>query len=116
MVHNSFEEEPREIQNFPKKNRLYHVLAYVPFINILLLFFETEETNELQKKFHRQGITLFLLYIVLFLVFWLINTKILIILTTFYIILIIFFSAKAFNGIYVEVKFIESIITMFTKK
>lgn len=108
-----FENNDEEITN---KDRLNNVLCYVPFVNIGLLFVEKYDTKEATKKYSRQWITIFLLFFIsMFVVAFLWFT-----LSFFFFIgyvgLSVFLAAKAYNGMYVEIEFIEKIIEQFHNK
>ena len=64
----SSEEIENEESMVTNKDKFNNVLAYVPFLNLFLLFTEKQSTKEEDKKYSRQWIAIFLLYIVLFIV------------------------------------------------
>lgn len=59
-----FETQPEEVET--NKDKFNNVLAYIPFLNLWLLFTQNTGSKELNKKYIRQGITFFLLYVVVF--------------------------------------------------
>jgi hypothetical protein len=67
-------------------------------------------------RYNRQWITLFLLYVILFFAFSILSFKLSFILTLLYFSSVIFFAAKAYNWIYVEIEFIEKIMAQFENK
>ncbi len=103
-------------EEFTNKDKFNNVLAYVPFLNIWLLFTEKSWTKKENKRFNRQWITLFLLYVVWFFIMSVLSLKLSFILTLIYFPSIIFFAAKAYNWIYVEIEFIEKIMAQFQPK
>lgn len=103
-------------EDFTNKDKFNNVLSYIPFLNIWLLFIEKSWTKKENKRFNRQWITLFLLYIVLFFMLSILSFKLSFILTLLYFSSIVFFGAKAYNWIYVEIEFIEKIIAQFHPK
>lgn len=109
---NDFEKETFENEKVSNKEKLNNVLAYVPFLNVWMLFVDKQWETQQTKKFVRQWVTIFLLYIVLFIVasviwLWFIAT-------IAYVVWTIFFWAKAYNWIYVEVDFLEKIMEKFS--
>lgn len=108
-----FSSETEEITN---KDKFNNVLAYVPFLNVFLLFTENKNTKNQDKRYTRQWITLFLLYIVGFVILSILSFKLSFIYTAIYIVMVVFFATKAYNGMYVEVDFIEKIIEQFQPK
>ncbi len=110
---NDFDEVDNKDENITNKEKLNNVLSFIPFLNLWMLSVEKKDETELTKKFNRQWIALFLLYIVLFILcsfiwFWKI-------VTIAYLLAIIFFWAKAYNWEYVEIDFLEKIIEKFNK-
>jgi hypothetical protein len=65
-MQNNFDEEDNRESNTTNKEKLNSILSYIPFLNLWMLFVEKQGETEMTKKFNRQGIALFLLYIVLF--------------------------------------------------
>lgn len=105
-----------ENEEFTSKDKFNNVLAYIPFLNIWLLFVEKQWTKPENKKYNRQWITLFLLYVLSFFVLSVLSFKLSFILTLLYFSSIIFFAAKAYNWMYVEIWFIEKIMAQFENK
>lgn len=105
-----------ENEDFTNKDKFNNVLAYIPFLNVWLLFVEKQWTKKENKRYNRQWITIFLLYVVLFFVFSVLSFKLSFILTLLYFSAVIFFAAKAYNWIYVEIDFIEKIMAQFENK
>ena len=60
--------ENKEETEVTQKDKFYNALAYIPFLNLWLLFTQNVSNKKFSKRYINQGITLFLLYIVLFLV------------------------------------------------
>ncbi len=108
--------ENNEEQEITVKDRFNNVLSYIPFLNIWILLTEKAGTKKMNKKYNRQWITLFLIYLSLFFIITVLNFRIAFLLTMIYFWVVIFFSAKAYNGIYFEVGFIEKIISQFQPK
>lgn len=108
--------ENKKEEEITNKEKFNNVLAYIPFLNIWLLFNETHTTKKEDKKYIRQWITIFLLYIVVFFIFSILSFKVSFLLTAIYFWLVIFFAAKAYNWIYVEIVFIEKIMAQFEPK
>lgn len=108
-----FENEEEEITN---KDKFNNVLAYVPFLNIWLLFTENTGTKKVNKRYTRQWITLFLLYVAVFFVMGILTFKLSFLITLLYFASVVFFAAKAYNGMYVEIEFIEKIMAQFEQK
>lgn len=100
-------------EEFTNKDKFNNVLSYIPFLNLWLLFIENHQIKKENKRFNRQWITLFLLYIVVFFILSVLSFKLSFILTLLYFSSIVFFGAKAYNWIYVKVEFIEKIIAQF---
>lgn len=105
-----------ETEDITNKDKFNNVLAYVPFLNVFLLFTENKNTKNQDKRYTRQWITLFLLYIVGFIILSILSFKLSFIYTAIYIVMLVFFAAKAYNGMYVEVDFLEKIIEQFQTK
>lgn len=105
--------EENQITN---KDKFNNVLAYIPFLNIWLLFSGNTWTKKVNKRYTRQWITLFLLYIVVFFIAWALSFKISFFITLFYFASVVFFAAKAYNEMYVEIEFIEKIMAQFEPK
>lgn len=105
-----------ENEDFTAKDKFNNVLAYIPFLNIWLLFVEKQWTKNENKRYNRQWITLFLLYVILFFAFSILSFKLSFILTLLYFSSVIFFAAKAYNWIYVEIEFLEKIMAQFENK
>ncbi len=103
-------------EDFTNKDKFNNVLAYIPFLNIWLLFVEKQWTKKENMRYNRQWITLFLLYVILFFAFSILSFKLSFILTLLYFSSVIFFAAKAYNWIYVEIEFIEKIMAQFENK
>jgi len=102
-----------EINNFTNKDRLNHILWYVPALNIYLLFVKKTDEKEESKKYSKQWIALFLIYIIWFIVLWIISFTLSKILTLIYFVVIIFLAAKAYNQIYYEIDILEKIANSF---
>lgn len=98
------------------KEKFYNVLAYIPFLNLFLLFTNWEKIKNENKKYFTQWIAIFLLYIVWFILLWFLSFKISFILTLFYFLWVLFFATKAYNDIYVEIGLLEKVISVFQKK
>ncbi len=97
------------------KDRFYNMLWYIPFVNIAVLRLEKQWEKEISKKFTRQWITLFLLYIWVFILFAIFfSWWMLAFITLLYFLTILFFSIKAYNWIYVEVGFIDKLADLAT--
>lgn len=102
--------EENEITN---KDRFYFVLSYIPLINIALLFLDLPKITNLQRYIN-QWVVLFLLYILLF-ILWLVF-GLWFLFTFLYIIFTLFLRVKAYNWEYVEIEFLERIISNFKSK
>lgn len=111
--HNEPEKEEDEIT---PKDKFNNVLGYVPFLNVRLLFSENQWTKKVNKRYNRQWITIFLLYLASFFVVWIFTFKLSFILTLLYFWSVVFFAAKAYNGMYVEIEFIEKLMLQFEPK
>lgn len=109
-------EEKKEEDEITPKDKFNNVLGYVPFLNIWLLFTENQSTKKVSKRYNRQWITLFLLYLASFFVVWILTFKLSFILTLIYFWSVVFFAAKAYNGMYVEIEFIEKLMLQFDPK
>lgn len=95
------------------KDKFNNVVSYVPFLNLFLLFTQNMSTKQENKKYSRQWIALFLLYIVAFIISSIISFKLSFIVTVAYLIFALFCATKAYNGMYVEIEFLEKIIAQF---
>lgn len=104
-------DENSQINN---KEKLNNVLWFIPFLNVWMLFVDKKEVSEATKRLNRLWVTLFLIYIVVFILASFIGLWFLI--TIAYVVAIIFFAIKAYNWIYVEVDFLEKLIEKFVKK
>ncbi|MBW7954991.1 hypothetical protein H3C61_04225 [Candidatus Gracilibacteria bacterium] len=113
-MNNDFKEYDLEEKN-TNKDKFFNVLAYIPFLNIFILVSKGHEINENNKKFFNQGIAIFLLYMVGFIVLSIISFSISFLFTIIYFLGVIFFGTKAYNDLYVEISFLENIITSFLK-
>lgn len=111
---NDFKEYDLEEKN-TNKDKFFNVLAYIPFLNIFVLVSKGHEIDENNKKFFNQWIAIFLLYIVWFIVLSIISFSLSFLFTIVYFLWVIFFGTKAYNDLYVEVSFLENIITSFLK-
>ena len=109
----SSEEIENEESMVTNKDKFNNVLAYVPFLNLFLLFTEKQSTKEEDKKYSRQWIALFLLYIVLFIIVSFLSFKLSFIVTLWYVLFAFFCAIKAYNWMYVEIEFLEKIIAQF---
>lgn len=98
-----------------QKDKLNNILWYIPFFNIWLLFVEKKEQSELSKKFNKQWIVIFIIYIFVFLILGVLSFSLSIILTLFYLWFILFLCAKAYNWIYIKIDILEDIILEFEK-
>lgn len=108
--------ENNEEETITNKDKFNNVLSYIPFLNIWLLFNQKSESKKFNKRFYKQWITFFLLYIILFFIFSFLSFGLSFLFTFAYFISIIFFWAKAYNWIYIEINFIEKIISQFEAK
>lgn len=113
-MNNDFKEYDLEEKN-TNKDKFFNVLAYIPFLNIFILVSKWHEINENNKKFFNQWIAIFLLYMVWFIVLSIISFSISFLFTIIYFLWVIFFGTKAYNDLYVEISFLENIITSFLK-
>lgn len=110
----SWEEiDNREEEILTNKDKFNNVLSYVPFLNIFLLFNQKETTKLSEQKYSRQWIALFLLYMVAFIISSIISFKFSFIITVGYLLFALFCGVKAYNGMYVEIEFLEKIIAQF---
>lgn len=109
----SEEIDNREEEILTNKDKFNNVLSYVPFLNIFLLFNQKETTKLSDQKYSRQGIALFLLYMVAFIISSIISFKFSFIITVGYLLFALFCGVKAYNGMYVEIEFLEKIIAQF---
>lgn len=109
----SSEEIENEEDIVTNKDKFNNVLAYIPFLNLFLLFTEKQQLKEEDKKYSRQWIAIFLLYIVLFIVTSIISFKLSFIVTLWYALFALFCATKAYNWMYVEIEFLEKIIAQF---
>jgi len=99
------------------KDRFYNILWYIPFLNIAVLRAEKQWEKDISKKFTRQWLTLFLLYIWIFILFAIFfGWWMLAFLTLIYFLTILFFSIKAYNWIYVEISFLDKIANFATQE
>lgn len=105
--------ENKEETEITAKDRFNNVLAYVPFLNLWLLYTQNVSTKKFAKRYLSQWITLFLMYIVLFLITSFIFIKLSFLITVLYLCVVVFFAAKAYNWMYVEIEIIEKIIEQF---
>lgn len=111
---NDFKEYDLEEKN-TNKDKFFNVLAYIPFLNIFVLVSKGHEIDENNKKFFNQWIAIFLLYMVWFIVLSIISFSLSFLFTIVYFLWVIFFGTKAYNDLYVEVSFLENILTSFLK-
>lgn len=109
-------ENNNEENQITNKDKFNNVLAYIPFLNIWLLFTWNSWTKKINRRYTRQWITLFLLYIIVFFIAWILSFKISFFITLLYFSSIIFFAAKAYNWMYVKIDFIEKIMLQFEPK
>lgn len=109
----SSEEIENDESMVTNKDKFNNVLAYVPFLNLFLLFTEKQSTKEEDKKYSRQWIAIFLLYIVAFIVSSILSFKLSFVVTLLYILFALFCATKAYNWMYVEIEFLEKIIAQF---
>lgn len=105
--------ENKEENEVTQKDRFNSVLAYIPFLNIWLLYTENLSSKKITQKYVSQWITLFLIYIILFLFTSFIYIKLSFLITVLYLSSIIFFAAKSYNWMYVKINIIEKIIEHF---
>lgn len=108
--------ENKEENEITPKDKFNNVLAYIPFLNIWLLFTENTGTKKVNKRYTRQWITLFLLYVAFFFILWALSFTISFLITLLYFASVVFFAAKAYNWMYVEIDFIEKIMAQFEPK
>ena len=111
---NDFENDDLKEKNTNKEN-FFNVLAYIPFLNIFILVTKGHEISNNNKKYFNQWIAIFLLYIVWFIIISFISFTLSFLLTIIYFLLVMFFATKAYNDLYVEVWFLENIISNFLK-
>lgn len=109
----SWEEIENLEEEITNKDRFNYVLSYVPFLNIFLLFNQKQSTKNEDQKYSRQWIALFLLYIVAFVISSILSFKLSFIITVLYVLIALFCATKAYNGMYVEIEFLERIIAQF---
>lgn len=109
----SWEEVENLEEELTNKDRFNNVLSYVPFLNIFLLFNQKQSTKDEDQKYSRQWIALFLLYIVAFVISSILSFKLSFIITVLYVLIALFCATKAYNGMYVEIEFLEKIIAQF---
>lgn len=113
----SFEKEWDDQKDpITNKERFNNVLAYIPFLNLYLLFTQNEATREVGKKYVRQWMALFLVYIALFIIVTIISWKLGFLLTAVYLIGLMFFATQAYNDMYTEIDALEQLISWFDKK
>lgn len=98
-------------EQITNKDRFYFVLAYVPIINVILLFLTLPKINNLERHL-RQWLVLFWLYILLFILGSIFHLWFLF--TFLYVFSILFFWAKAYSWEYVEIEFLEKIADFFS--
>ncbi len=107
-----FENKQEEVTN---RDKFLFVLSMIPLVNIGLFFLEIERTPKL-LKFLYQGVTLFWLYVIGFILLWIIWGVLASLLSLCYFVLVVYLAIKAYNGEYVEIKFLLQIIDMMFQK
>lgn len=108
--------EEKKNEDVTNKERLYYVLAFIPFVNIAILFTEMER-SDLLNKFINQWITILVLYFcsnIILGVLWL--GFLIKFLWLIYMFGSLILAGKAYNGNYVSIPIIEEIASMFKEQ
>lgn len=111
MGDNFFEEENEHQPT--NKQRFYRLLAYVPVVNIILFFWGQVNSEREEKRYFLQWITLFALYVVMAILFSFITWIFVFLIGMIYFGIVCFFWWKAYNGEYIEIQFLQNIISKF---
>lgn len=104
--------QTRDGEFITNKDRFYNVIYYVPILNIILLFID-DDIKEHSKKYQKQWIALFLIYVPLSILLLIFSIWFSILLTFVYTILIIFLATRAYHDDFVEVAPLDGIADIF---